>query len=51
MAGCTEMSYQMIAACGALRTLAVVNSPPRSGFGKGRRAVVRGLSEGMREIP
>ena len=27
MAGCTDTSYQMIAACGALRTLAAVNSP------------------------
>ncbi|HTO64375.1 MAG TPA: four-helix bundle copper-binding protein [Bradyrhizobium sp.] len=27
MAGCTNASYQMIAACGALRTLAAVNSP------------------------
>ena len=49
MAGCTDMSYQMITACGALRTLAAVNSPP--GFRQGRRASVRGLSEGMREIP
>ena len=27
MAGCTNAAYQMMAACGALRTLAAVNSP------------------------
>jgi Cys-rich four helix bundle protein (predicted Tat secretion target) len=27
MAGCSETSYQVVAACGALRTLAAVNSP------------------------
>ena len=27
MAGCLQMSFQMITACGALRTLSAVNSP------------------------
>jgi Cys-rich four helix bundle protein (predicted Tat secretion target) len=34
MAGCTNASYQMIAACGALRTLATVNSPRVAAFAK-----------------
>ena len=34
MAGCTNMAYQMIAACSALRTLAAVNSSHVPAFGK-----------------
>ena len=34
MAGCTNSSYQMIAACGALQTLAAVNSPHVPAFAK-----------------
>ena len=34
MAGCTDKSYQMVAACSALRTLAAVNSPHVPAFGK-----------------
>ena len=34
MAGCTNMAYQMIAGCSALRTLAAVNSPHVPAFGK-----------------
>ena len=34
MAGCTNASYQVIAACGALRTLAAVNSPHVPAFAK-----------------
>jgi Cys-rich four helix bundle protein (predicted Tat secretion target) len=34
MAGCTNSFYQMIAACGALQTLAAVNSPHVPAFAK-----------------
>jgi hypothetical protein len=50
MAGCTNSSYQMIDACGALQTFAV-NSPHVPGLCRGRRSDVRRLPEGVREIP
>ena len=34
MGGCADMSHQMITACGALRTLAAVNSPHVPAFAK-----------------
>ncbi len=34
MAGCTDATYQVIAACGALQTLAAVNSPHTGHFAK-----------------
>ncbi len=34
MAGCTDAAYQLVAACGALQTLAAVNSPHTGHFAK-----------------
>jgi Cys-rich four helix bundle protein (predicted Tat secretion target) len=34
MAGCTDSAYQLVAACGALQTLAAVNSAHISAFAK-----------------
>ncbi len=34
MAGCTESAYQLVAACGALQTLAAVNSTHVPAFAK-----------------
>ncbi|HET7882948.1 MAG TPA: four-helix bundle copper-binding protein [Acetobacteraceae bacterium] len=39
MAGCTDAAYQIVAACGALQTLAAVNSPHVPAFAKAVGAV------------
>lgn len=50
MAGCTDSAYQVVAACGALQTLAAVNSTYLPAFARARGRDLHRMPERVREV-